>query len=323
MRSRHSVKAQSGPQGPMHIGRDLEDVLGSSSECDGARPVHQRQRGGSDCLTVRRRELIAGVCGSMIAFPLAGASGQEGKQKQRVGVLLAFEEKDPRANGWLSRFTEELSALGWIVGRNLQVDVRWTSADVDRMHQLAQELVRLQPDVILSFGTPVTAALQRETNRIPIVFAIVSDPVGEGFAASLHRPGGNITGFTNSEGSIGGKWLQLLTQIAPGIKRVSMIFNPDTSPGGGNYYMPHFEAAARILNILPNAAPVHNIAEIEAVVADLGQERGGGFIAMADFFLFINRAPLIALAAKNNVPAIYPWREVPTAGGFNVVRPRS
>jgi putative ABC transport system substrate-binding protein len=180
----------------------------------------------------------------------------------------------------------------------------------------AKELVELRPDVILSFGTPVTAALQRETRTIPIVFAIVSDPVGEGFVESLSHPGGNITGFHNSEASIGGKWLELLQQIAPGLKRAAMIFNPDTAPGHGKYYMPDFETAARSSQVTPIPAAIHSIADLEAVIADLGREPGGGFVAMADFFLLNHRAQMIAAAAQNHVPAVYPWREVAAAGGL-------
>src|SRR5262249_16918770 len=158
--------------------------------------------------------------------------------------------------------------------------VRWASDDVNRMRSFAKELVLLKPDVILSFGTPVTAALQRETRTIPIVFAIVSDPVGEGFVASLPHPGGNITAFHHSEGSIGGKWLELLTQIAPRVKRAAMIFNPDTAPGHGKYYMPDFDAAARSLGVTPIATPVHSLDDLDAAIGDLGREPDGGFIAM-------------------------------------------
>src|ERR1017187_5088236 len=166
---------------------------------------------------MRRREFITLLGGTVAAWPLA-ARAQQPERMRRIGVLMAFDERDARAKGWLSRFTQGLSELGWTEGRNLQMEVRWAADSVDRMRMFAKELVELRPDVILSFGTPVTAALQRETRTIPIVFAIVSDPVGEGFVANLSHPGGNITGFQNSEASIGGKWLELLTQIAPRVK---------------------------------------------------------------------------------------------------------
>src|SRR5262249_27580898 len=151
------------------------------------------------------------------AWPLR-ARAQQGQLTRRVGVLMAFNENDSRTQGWLSLFVKELFGLGWIDGRNVRMDVRWAGNDVPRMALFAKGLVTVKRDVILAFGPPVTAALQRATPSIPIVFAIVSDPVGEGFVASLSRPGGNITGFHNSEASIGGKWLELLTQIAPRVR---------------------------------------------------------------------------------------------------------
>ena len=264
---------------------------------------------------MRRRDFIKLLGGAAAVWPIA-ARAQQTNRARRVGVLMAFNEADARARSWISLFDDELAKLGWSGNRKPQTDVRWAGDNVDRMRTFAKELVALQPDVILSFGTPVTAALQRETHTIPIVFAIVSDPVGEGFVASLSHPGGNITGFHNSESSIGGKWMELLKQIAPSVTRAAMIFDPDTAPGHGKYYMPDFEASARSLNVQPIAAPVHSVAEREKVIADLGREPGSGFIAMADFFLFINRETAISLAARNRVPAVYPWRDVVVAGGL-------
>jgi len=170
---------------------------------------------------------------------------------------------------------------------------------------LAKELVALRPDVILSHGTAVTAVLQKETQTIPIVFVIVSDPVGSGFVASLPSPGGNITGFINLEAQMAGKWLELLTEIAPTIKRAAMIFNPDTAAGRGSYYRPSFEAAALSRKVEPISSPVYNDAEIETVVTSLGREPSGGLVVMPDAFTITHRAPIILLAARNNVPAIY------------------
>jgi putative tryptophan/tyrosine transport system substrate-binding protein len=268
---------------------------------------------------VRRREFIAGL-GGAAARPLA-ARAQQSNQIRHIAVLMAFDEDDARAKSWLSRFTSGMAELGWTNGRNLRTDVRWAGADVSQMQVFAKELVSQRPDLILSFGTPVTAALQHETRTIPIVFAIVSDPVGEHFVATLARPGGNITGFHNSEDSIGGKWLELLKQAAPGVKRAAMIFNPDTSPRHGQYYMPDFEAAAKSLNVAAMETPMHSVADLESIISDLGREPGCGFVAMADFFLFINRSQMISLAAQNNVPAVYPWREVPLAGGLLLYGP--
>jgi putative tryptophan/tyrosine transport system substrate-binding protein len=162
---------------------------------------------------MKRRAFIAGLGGAM-TWRLA-ARAQQGERVRRVGVLMAFDENDPYAKARVSRLTQELAELGWTDGRNLRMDVRWAADSVDRMRMFAKELVGLQPDVILAQSTPVTAALQRETRTIPIVFASTSDPVGSGFVASLARPAGNITGFINVEAAMAGKWLGLLTEIAP------------------------------------------------------------------------------------------------------------
>jgi putative ABC transport system substrate-binding protein len=173
------------------------------------------------------------------------------------------------------------------------------------MRTFAKELVDLQPDVILANSTPVTAALQRATATIPIVFAVASDPVGSGFAASLPHPGGNITGFSHTEASLAGKWLELLMEIAPGLKRAAMMFNPDTAPYVRSYFLPSFEAAAQSFNVEPIVASVHNDSEIEAVITALGREPVGGLLGMPDNFIEIHRAQIISLAAQKKVPAVY------------------
>ena len=167
-----------------------------------------------------------------MAWPVA-AHAQRADRMRRIGVLMAFNENDPKAKGWLSNFTQGLAELGWTDRRTARMDVRWAAGSVDRMRTFAKELVEQQPDVIFTGATPATAAVQRETRTIPIVFAVVSDPVGAGFVAGLPRPGGNITGFTNVEAVMGGKWLEMLKEIAPSVRRVAIMFNPDTAPGGG------------------------------------------------------------------------------------------
>jgi putative ABC transport system substrate-binding protein len=203
-------------------------------------------------------------------------------------VLSAFDENDPLAKGWLSDFTQRLAELGWTDGRTVRMDVRWAAGSVERMRTFAKELVELQPDLIFASTTPVTAALQRETRTIPIVFVLVSDPVGAGFAAGLPRPGGNITGFTNTEAALGGKWLEMLKEIAPRVTRVAVMFNPDTAPGGGAYFLGPFEAAARSLAVEPITARVRSDAEIEAVIASLGSEQAG-LVIIADSFMLVHR----------------------------------
>jgi putative tryptophan/tyrosine transport system substrate-binding protein len=264
---------------------------------------------------MQRRDFVKAIAVSAATWPLA-ARAQQPDRARHIGILMAFDETDPRTNAWVASFTRGLSELGWAPGHSLRIEVRWAGDNVDRMRMFAKELVDTQPGVILALGTPVTAALKRETRTIPIVFASVSDPVGEGFVASLSHPGGNITGFQYSEASIAGKWMELLKQIAPGVVRAAMIFNPDTAAGHGKYYMPDFEASARSLKVEPISASVRRVVELEKVITDLGREPGSGFVAMAEFFMFMNRETTISLAARNNLPAVYPFREVVQAGGL-------
>jgi putative ABC transport system substrate-binding protein len=252
---------------------------------------------------MRRREFIAGL-GSTVAWPTV-ARAQQPDRRQQVGVLMAFDETDPQGKARFSGFTQRMGELGWIEGRNLRMDVRWAAGDVDRMRLFAKELVGTKPDVILATSTPVTAALQGETRTIPIVFANINDPVGSGFVASLPRPGGNLTGLINVEATMGGKRLQLLTEIAPGIKRVAIMFSPDTAAYVRSYFQPSFEAAARVLQVEPIIAPVHSDDEIETVITSLAREPGGGLVTVPDNFVNSHRQTVISLAARYNIPAVY------------------
>jgi putative ABC transport system substrate-binding protein len=218
-------------------------------------------------------------------------------------VLLPFDENDPEGKRRVSTFTQALAGLGWTDGRNLRMDLRWAGPDINRIRALAQELVGLQPDIILTDTTPATAALQRETRTIPIVFAGVADPVASGIVARLDRPGGNITGFGSFEASLGGKWVELLSEIAPGLKRAVIMFNPGTNPV--SIYMSSFETAARSLKVAPNIAPVRSDAEIEATIIALGREPGAGLVVLSGGFLTAHRTPIISAAARNNVSAVY------------------
>jgi putative tryptophan/tyrosine transport system substrate-binding protein len=225
---------------------------------------------GSDWMQLdqlKRRDFITLLGGTAAAWPF-GAPAQQFAGVKRLGVLMSVRENDPEGKAQLSAFTEALAALGWIVDRNLWMDIRWGGGDVSRTRTFAKELVALQPDVILTQGTPGTAALQPETRTIPI-FVVVADPICPGFVSSLSRPGGNITGFINSEASLGAKMLELLTEIAPTLKRVAMIFNSDMAPGHGTYYFRDFEAAARSSKLEPIAADARSDAKIETVVTSL------------------------------------------------------
>jgi len=261
---------------------------------------------------IKRRTFIAGL-GSAAAWPLA-ARAQQGDRVRRIGVLLPGDENDPGAKAYLLAFTQALAGLGWTDGRNMRIDLRWTGDDINRIRALAQELVGLQPDIIFTEGTPATAAVQRETRTIPIVFAGVSEPVASGIVPGLKQPGGNVTGFAILEASLAGKWLELLSEIAPGLKRAAIMFNPETAHV--STYMPSFETAARSLKVAPIIASVHSDAEIETTIIALGREQGGGLIVMPDVFMTAHRAPIISAAARNNVPAVYPVSAFARDGGL-------
>ena len=249
---------------------------------------------------MRRREFIAAL-GTAVAWPLA-TRAQQPERMRRIAVLMYPDENDPDAKALLFAFTQSLAELGWIDGRNLLIDVRWAAANVDRVRMYAKELVDLHPDVVHGNNTPVITAFQRETRTIPIVFSSIPDPVSAGFVASLPRPGGNLTGLINMEASLGGKWLELLIELAPGVKRVAIMFSPDTA--STSYYVPSFEAAARLLKVMPIAAPVRTEAEIEATITSLGREPGGGLFFPPDGFTIYHRALIASLAARNNLPAV-------------------
>jgi putative ABC transport system substrate-binding protein len=254
---------------------------------------------------IRRRQFITGL-GSAAAWPVV-ARAQQAESVRRIGVLMSGSENNPRIMAQLSEFTKGLADLGWIDGRNLRIDVRWAADEIAQMRILAKALVELQPDVIHSNSTPGTAALQRETRTLPIVFATPADPVRDGFVASLARPGGNITGFTSQEEAMAGKWAELLTEIAPGVKRVAFMFNPETASGSGSHFLAAFETAAPSARVTPIAAPVRNDANIESVITSLGREAGGGLVVMPDGgFTSGHRAQIILLAGQNNIPALYP-----------------
>jgi putative ABC transport system substrate-binding protein len=250
-----------------------------------------------------RREFITLLGSAAAAWPLA--AGAQQAPARRLGVLIGRAENDPIYRGWIAAFQHGLGEAGWIPGRNVHIEYRWTNADVERIKEFANELVALKPDVILADGTPVTAALKRETSTIPIVFVVVSDPVGAGFVQSLAHPGGNITGFINYEDAMGGKWLELLKEIAPSVTHAAMIFNPDTAAGAGRYFLPSFEIAARKLGVAPSAAAVRDPAEIEHAMAELASIPGGGLVAMADAFMGVHSKQVIGLAERYKLPAVY------------------
>jgi putative ABC transport system substrate-binding protein len=220
---------------------------------------------------MKRREFIT-LVGGAAAWPLA-ARAQQGDRVRRIGVLLPGVENAPPVKARLSAFIQALADLGWTDGRNVRMDLRFGRNDINRIRALAQELVGLQPDIIFTNAAPATVAVQRETRTIPILFTGVADPVASGVVARLDRPGGNVTGFANFETTLGDKWLELLSEIAPGLKRAAIMLNPDTATA--STYMPSFELAARSIKVVPIRAPVHSDGEIEMAIIALGREPGG------------------------------------------------
>jgi len=264
---------------------------------------------------MERREFITFVV-SAAAWPIV-ARAQQGDRLRRVGVLLGWSAGAPQAGPFLAAFTEGLTELGLIEGRNIHIEYRWAGTDAELMRKFAKELIDLHPDVIVGHSTPVTTALQHETRSIPIVFVTVSDPVGSRFVSSLAHPGGNMTGFINIESSLGGKWIELLKEVAPGITRAGLLFNPETAPHA-EYYRRPFEAAARFRAIEPFAAVVRTRDDIERVLADIAGEPNVGLAVMPDIFSADpkNLNLIILLVARHRLPTVFPYRYMITAGGL-------
>jgi putative tryptophan/tyrosine transport system substrate-binding protein len=262
---------------------------------------------------MRRRDFITGIAGSA-AWPLA-VPAQEAERVRRISVLVGFAENDSEAKARVAALHETLRKLGW-TDHNVQVSERWAGGDVDQMRRDAAELVRLNPDVIIAVGVAAAVALRHETRMIPIVFTQVSDPIGSGLIETLSRPNGNATGFTNFEASMGGKWLELLKEIAPGVKRVAIVFNPDTAARGGSFYLGPFEAAAASLAVTPIEATTHDAGEIESAINALRSEPNGGLVVMPDAFTLAHRELIVALTARHRLPAVYPFRFFATSGGL-------
>jgi putative tryptophan/tyrosine transport system substrate-binding protein len=246
----------------------------------------------------------------------SAACAQDGGEPRRVGVLSSLGESDPEARSMAASFHRALQEAGWIDGRNVRIEHRWAAGSVERLEAFAKELVGWRANVIVAHTTPSVIALRKETATIPIVFAQISDPIGAGFIANVARPGGNITGFSNFEASIGSKWIELLKETAPGVMRGAILFNPETAPYVGRYYQGPFEAAARSFGVQPSASPVRSGAEIASALAALQGEPPGGLIVMPDTFNIVHRQQIIELAARHRVPAIYPYGFAVREGGL-------
>jgi putative tryptophan/tyrosine transport system substrate-binding protein len=263
---------------------------------------------------MRRREFITLLGGMAAGWPLA-AHAQQPDRVRRIGVLMGYAESDPAAQSNLAEFRGALAKLGWTEGSNLRIELRWSAANPDRIRTLAKELVDLRPDVIFGQSTPVIAALFRETRTIPIVFAVAADPIASGFAASLGHPGGNITGFSNADTALGGKWVELLKEIAPRTERVALLFNPAIAPPL-QFYMPSIQAAASSFAVQASAAPVHAKEEIEGVIAAQAGDPGGALIVMPGAFNVTNRELISALASRYSLPSISVILSFADAGGL-------
>jgi putative tryptophan/tyrosine transport system substrate-binding protein len=267
---------------------------------------------------VRRRDFMAVLGGAAVPSILwrSAACAQDGGEPRRVGVLSSLGESDPEARSMAASFHRALQEAGWIDGRNVRIEHRWAAGSVERLEAFAKELVGWRANVIVAHTTPSVIALRKETATIPIVFAQISDPIGAGFIANVARPGGNITGFSNFEASIGSKWIELLKETAPGVMRGAILFNPETAPYVGRYYQGPFEAAARSFGVQPSASPVRSGAEIASALTALQGEPPGGLIVMPDTFNIVHRQQIIELAARHRVPAIYPYGFAVREGGL-------
>lgn len=263
---------------------------------------------------MRRREFITLLGGAAAIWPVAARAQQAGAR--RIGVLMPFAMTDAAGKLELAGFAQQLKDLGWTDGGNLRIDYRWSAGNPANMQAMAKELIALQPDVLFSRSTPVTKAVLQQTRTIPVVFAVVSDPVGDGLVASVARPGGNATGFTNAEASLTGKWLGLLKEMMPGITRVAFLYDPKVAPGGGAYYTKLIEAAAPQFAVTSTAIPVHNAADVESAVGDFVRRPNGGLIVLPDATTNLHRERIIALAAQHRVPAVYAFRYIAADGGL-------
>jgi putative ABC transport system substrate-binding protein len=264
---------------------------------------------------MRRRDFIKVIAGSVAAWPLTARAQQVGGTRT-VGVLLPGADNDQEYKSDLQVLLLELEKLGWKDGRNVKFEYRWGANDVVRLREFAKELVRMAPDILFASSTVASRPLHLETNSIPIVFVQVSDPIGEGFIASLAKPAGNMTGLTIFEPLIAGKWLETLKEIAPQVSRVALVFNPQTTPGDGLYFLRPIENAAPSFDVQPIEMPLQSVTEIEPTFKSFAQNPNGGLVFLSDSFTVQHRNRFIKLAAQYYLPAVYPFSLFVTDGGL-------
>jgi putative ABC transport system substrate-binding protein len=263
---------------------------------------------------MKRRDFAVFLASSVAGWP--ATSFAQAQRMRQVGVLISFAESDPESQIHVAAFRDRLKQLGWNEGRNITVDVRWGNSDLSRIGILAKQLVERRPDVLVGRSTPTVTALLRETHDIPIVFVVVSDPVGEHFVASLNRPGGTVTGFTNVEASLGSKWLQLLKDLAPRIKRVAVVSDPTTAPGAGTFYLRFIETAASAFGVKVMPVLLHDISEISRAIEAFARAPDGGLVMPPDITTVKNRKLIIDLASKYRLPAMFPFGSIVAEGGL-------
>jgi putative ABC transport system substrate-binding protein len=261
---------------------------------------------------MRRREFIAAL-GGAAAWPIS-AYAQQSELPHQIGMLIPFNDNEPEVKARLSAFKHRLDELGWIESRNIRFDYRFTGQDAERIHRGTEELIALRPDVIVVWGNPAVAILKKATQSVPIVFVGVSDPVESGFVTNLGRPGGNITGFQNFETAIGGKWLDLLKEIVPGVRRVALVYSPDISAQAA--FIHSAEVASTSSGVTVTGAAVQSIADIEDALTAFAKEANGGLIVAPFPFIMTNQDRIIALASDLRLPAIYPFRYFAMNGGL-------
>jgi putative tryptophan/tyrosine transport system substrate-binding protein len=265
---------------------------------------------------VHRRDFIRAIAGSAVAWPRS-VLGQQRERIRRIGVISGLAESDPQGQLNIQALLRGLSERGLNVGQNLKIDFHFGAATPDTLQKAVTEALATAPDLIVAQGTAVTAALHQQTRTVPIVFTVVSDPVGSGFVQSFAHPGGNITGFTNFlEPSLAAKWVELLKEVAPGVSRVGILFNPKLAAGGGMYFVKPVETSAAALGVKAVELAVQTPADIEQALDEFAREPGGGLITPPDATTLPQRDLILMLAARHRLPAVHPYRFFVTAGGL-------
>jgi len=264
-------------------------------------------------LQMRRREFISLIGGAAVAWPFV-VRAQPPDGIRRIGVLMGIGDADPEANPRVEALQGGLKDLGWTEGHNIHLEYRWTAGDLDRTARFAKEIVDLKPDVIVVHSTPAVEALRQLTSNTPMVFVLIADPIGSGFVASLAHPGGNLTGFMNVDAPMAGKWVEIIKEVAPKVRRIALVYNPRTSPYQS--YLKSFGETAQVSGVQAIPTPVLDAADIKRSITALGKRPDAGLFVVPDVFVQVHRKLIISLAEQYRLPAIYPYRFFPESGGL-------